>query len=241
MRTSGKLLHSDAGHDTLMVEHIKPFPCGIIMRPLFCAVLFSVATALPAIAQDNLSVDDLINLWGKQKTVFHEAQSNGLGKTRGLELVTVDDAAPATGASVTETPGVSDPNRPLTGPAETAQTVAFGKLAPELQVNLQINFAFDSATLSEQEQPKMQKVCTAMTRSDVRLFRIVGHTDTAGSDAYNERLSLLRAKEVVRYLVDECGITPQRLEAMGMGKRFLFNTSNPRADENRRVEFQALS
>lgn len=228
-----------------MVEHIKPFPCGIIMRPVFCAVLFSVLTALPAIAQENLSVDDLVNLWGKQKAVFHEAQSNGLGKTRGLELVTVDDAAPATGASVTEgsaaSPGVSDPSRPLTGPAETAQTVAFGKLAPELQVNLQINFAFDSATLSKQEQPKMQKVCTAMARSDVRLFRIVGHTDTAGSDKYNERLSLLRAKEVVRYLVDECGVDPQRLEALGMGKRFLFNTSNPRADENRRVEFQALS
>jgi outer membrane protein OmpA-like peptidoglycan-associated protein len=40
--------------------------------------------------------------------------------------------------------------------------------------------------------------------------------------------------------VDDCGVDPSRLEAIGAGEDFPFNAQNPRADENRRVEFQAL-
>ncbi len=228
----------------------------VSLSTLLCAM----SLALPAAAQNDLSVDDLVGLWNKQKQVFHEAGTNPLGKTRGLELVTIDDpataaAAPDAGASVsmapatagtatTETAAAStatDPNRPLTAAPETVQPVVFGQLAPELQVNLQINFGFDSAALAEDEKPKMQKICEAMKKSDVQVFRIVGHTDTAGSDEYNERLSVLRANEVVRFLTEECGIDAARLEALGMGERFPFNTENTRADENRRVEFQAIS
>ncbi|AUH66686.1 OmpA family protein (plasmid) [Paracoccus zhejiangensis] len=149
------------------------------------------------------------------------------------ETAATSETAAATSAT--------DPNRPLTAAPETVQPVVFGQLAPELQVNLQINFGFDSAALAEDEKPKMQKICEAMKQSDVQVFRIVGHTDTAGSDDYNERLSVLRANEVVRFLTEECGIDAARLEALGMGERFPFNAENTRADENRRVEFQAIS
>lgn len=228
----------------------------------FPAILCLMMSVTPAAAQEDLSVDDLLGLWNKQKDVFREAQTNGLGKTRGLELVTIDDQAadepqPEAGASVTAAPAAptapattstataatapSDPNRPLTVAAQSTDPVEFGRLAPELQVNLQINFGFDSAALADDEKPKMQKICQAMKQSDVQMFRIVGHTDTAGSDEYNQRLSILRANEVVRFLVDECGISAARLEALGMGERFPFNADNTRADENRRVEFQAIS
>ncbi|WP_292266234.1 hypothetical protein [Marivita sp.] len=53
-------------------------------------------------------------------------------------------------------------------------------------------------------------------------------------------MSLLRAKEVKRHLVTECGIPENRLEAIGMGESAPFNAADPRSDENRRVEFQAL-
>ena len=76
---------------------------------------------------------------------------------------------------------------------------------------------------------------------DIQLFRIVGHTDSSGSESYNDKLSKLRAEEVKRHMVDDCGIEPTRLEAIGVGERHPFDKSNPRADENRRVEFQALS
>jgi outer membrane protein OmpA-like peptidoglycan-associated protein len=41
--------------------------------------------------------------------------------------------------------------------------------------------------------------------------------------------------------VSDCGIAPERLQAGGVGKRYLSNPDDPRGEENRRVEFQALS
>ncbi len=119
--------------------------------------------------------------------------------------------------------------------------VMFGQLEPELQVNVRIEFDFDSAVISDTQKPKLAQLCEAMKPCDISLFRIAGHTDTSGTDAYNEKLSLLRAKEVKRYFVNECGMSPTRLEAIGLGERFPFNKDDPKAAENRRVEFQALS
>lgn len=218
----------------------------------FTLVFSALATALiwggAALAQD-LSVDEVLGVWQKQKQVFREAESSGLGQTRGLKLVTVDGpdaesaAAPEGVAVIANTQTEpADPNKPLVEAGKTALApLVFGQLDPELQVNLQIKFGFDSAALSEDQRPRLDKICQAMKLSNVQLFRIIGHTDTAGTDAYNERLSVLRAKEVARYLVEDCGVTATRLETLGMGERFPLNQNDPVSEENRRVEFQALS
>jgi OmpA-OmpF porin, OOP family len=119
--------------------------------------------------------------------------------------------------------------------------VVFGNFAPELQVNLNIEFAFDSATLQPDQAPILAQMCRVMKSSDIALFRIVGHTDASGTAEYNQTLSQLRAEEVQRYLVNDCGIKPTRLEALGLGEQFLSDTQDPKAAVNRRVEFQALS
>ncbi|WP_243253604.1 OmpA family protein [Pseudosulfitobacter sp. DSM 107133] len=214
-----------------------------IMRFFMPATLaFIGCLSLPASAQENLSVEELANLFQKQKAAFNEASNNGLGKSRGLKLVTVSDAAtpqPAADTTVVSTATgstPSDPNMPL-----EATPVVFGQLDPELQVNLRISFEFDSAALAESEKTKLEKICQVLQQSDIELMRIVGHTDTSGTAEYNERLSTLRAQEVARHLTDSCGIAAERLETIGMGERFPANTADTRADENRRVEFQALS
>jgi len=116
-----------------------------------------------------------------------------------------------------------------------------GILPEELQVNVRITFDYDSATIKPDQQPVLEQMCRVIKASDIMLFRIMGHTDSAGSDEYNENLSLLRAEEVKRRLVADCGIDQFRLEAMGLGERFLYDTQNPASGDNRRVEFQALS
>ncbi|WP_051521284.1 OmpA family protein [Rubellimicrobium mesophilum] len=110
-----------------------------------------------------------------------------------------------------------------------------------IRVDVHIGFAFDSAALADDQLPKLEQLCRVMKGSPINLFRIVGYTDAAGSEDYNEQLSFLRAQEVRRYLVSTCGLSPDRLEAVGLGERFLIDPSNPDAAENRRVEFQALS
>lgn len=149
-------------------------------------------------------------------------------KTRGLALVSNSSSQ------------VVVPTTTAEGKTEVAPVV-YSEIEKDDQVNVRITFDFDSAVLRADEKPKLATLCEAMKAVDVELFRIVGHTDASGSDSYNEKLSLLRAEEVKRYLVNDCGIAATRLEAVGMGKRFLYNTEDPRADENRRVEFQALS
>jgi outer membrane protein OmpA-like peptidoglycan-associated protein len=209
-------------------------------------VLSSLCSAGPAAAQADLSVAELVTLFERQKQVFSEAGSNGLGATRGLRLVTVEDvnaesATQSVSVRAETEPAPVDPNTPIQAAATDAAPLIFGQLDPELQVNLHITFGFDSAALSAEEKPKLDTMCQVLEQSDIQLIRIVGHTDTSGSDDYNERLSVLRAREVARHLTEDCGIDPARLETVGMGERFPFNANDPRADENRRVEFQALS
>lgn len=173
-----------------------------------------------------------------------------------LSFATAQDAATSTAAELQEkfkrqkTRGlalVSNSSSQVVVPTTTAEgktevaPVVYSEIEKDDQVNVRITFDFDSAVLRADEKPKLATLCEAMKAVDVELFRIVGHTDASGSDSYNEKLSLLRAEEVKRYLVNDCGIAATRLEAVGMGKRFLYNTEDPRADENRRVEFQALS
>lgn len=269
-------------------------PGGFEMRSPFATFLAVVALApAPLLAQD-LTDEELLQIFERQRDAFQAAEEGGLGPTRGLELITVDDlttepelassdpdptdpgqpevqadltqpelpddgaeagaAELATGGDVTVSgarpdlpgsPRADDVDATVIAAAEPASaqpaSVVFGRLAPELQVNVRVTFPFDSAVLTPDQRPKLDRLCGVMKGSGINLFRIVGHTDAAGSDAYNERLSLLRAEEVRRYFVNDCGLPPEQLEAVGLGERFLFDPDDPRAPDNRRVEFQAMS
>jgi OOP family OmpA-OmpF porin len=122
-------------------------------------------------------------------------------------------------------------------PADTT----FVALDPSAQVNFQIKFAFDSAALSPEEAGKLDTLCEVVKASDIPQFKIIGHTDAAGTDTYNQNLSLLRAEEVKRHLVDDCGVPDAKLVAEGVGEAFPLDPNDPRADVNRRVEFQVGS
>lgn len=189
---------------------------------LALAIALSVGVSDRAAAQSSesggMTAEEIMQAFEKQKT-------------RGLVLVPSESPAPVeptTEAATTVTTSVTT--------AETTYT----EVDKADQVNIKIKFDFDSATLRDDQKPQLATLCQVMKAVDVQLFQIVGHTDSSGSASYNENLSLLRAKEVKRHLVSECGIPETRLEAVGMGESVPFNAADPRSDENRRVEFQAL-
>jgi len=177
--------------------------------------LFAVGAHAPAQATDaaELSETELEQLFRTQRT-------------RGLVLAPTGDGASATEAE----PG-----------ATTEAAGDYVQFDREEQVNVRITFDFDSSALREDQKPRLATLCTVMRDIDIDRFRIVGHTDAVGSHAYNQRLSLMRAQEVKRHLVSECGIAEDRLEATGVGPDYLYDADDPRSPENRRVEFQALS
>lgn len=188
-----------------------------MIRSLFLAVTMSVALAggtFSAMAQDTgeMTQEEIAAAFAKQKT-------------RGLSLAPAADATTAT----------------TTGATTATQPVAYAELPKDEQVNIAVQFDFDSAALREDQKPRLVALCEVMKASDIPVFRIVGHTDSSGAAAYNEKLSLLRAEEVKRYLATDCGLAEDRLQAVGVGASFPFDKDDPRADVNRRVEFQALS
>lgn len=156
--------------------------------------------------------------------------------TPAIDLATPGAERPAGNAPVLElaAPAVVDAVVPEPTPAHWI-------LPEEQQVNLRVNFAFDSAAIAEAEKPKLRQLCSVMEETGVQLFRIIGHTDATGNAAYNQRLSVQRAEEVRRFFMDDCGIAGERLEAVGVGMQFPFDDEDPFAGENRRVEFQAIS
>jgi len=215
------------------------------MRTLNALALCAGLMAIPQTGTaQTYSTKELKSLFAAQRDAFNQIKTTGGLKTRGLTMVTVDDLSTDlkdTDTDLTER-GDGTTITATTDPADAKVTsVVFGQLEPELQVNVRIEFDFDSAVISASQKPKLAQLCEAMKPGDISLFRIAGHTDISGTDAYNEKLSLLRAEEVKRYFVNECGMDASRLEAIGLGERFLFNKDDPKAAENRRVEFQALS
>jgi outer membrane protein OmpA-like peptidoglycan-associated protein len=67
-------------------------------------------------------------------------------------------------------------------------------------------------------------------------FLIVGHTDAKGNREYNLKLSQQRADAIREALINPFGISPARIEAVGLGEEQLLNRSKPESAENRRVQ-----
>lgn len=155
-------------------------------------------------------------------------------KTRGLKIATPGATTPA--KQTTETTASTQ----TAVVAPTTEEVA-NAVPKEEQVHVNVVFDHDSAALRADQKPKLAGLCAALKAADVKKIRILGHTDSSGSAQYNERLSKLRAEEVKRHLAGDCGFPADRMEAQGLGERFPFDAADPRADVNRRVEFQALS
>jgi len=107
----------------------------------------------------------------------------------------------------------------------------------ELKVNVpsDVSFAVGSATLNPSLRPVLEQFAQGLDAT-VQV-RIVGHTDSTGTDAINEPLSLNRARTVRDYLADR-GVPANRLEIAGRGPRepVADNATVEGRAKNRRVE-----
>lgn len=81
------------------------------------------------------------------------------------------------------------------------------------EVSPMVNFAFNSAVLDAGAQDTLREQAHWIRQFPEVRFRVYGHTDLVGSDAYNRSLGLRRAQAVVSYLASQ-GISRSRLEAV---------------------------
>lgn len=76
-----------------------------------------------------------------------------------------------------------------------------------------VNFAFNSSVLDAGAQQALRQQADWIRQFPEVRFRVYGHTDLVGSNAYNKRLGLRRAQAVVAFLASQ-GISRSRLEAV---------------------------
>ncbi|MGY4535200.1 OOP family OmpA-OmpF porin [Pseudomonas sp. TE3786] len=98
-------------------------------------------------------------------------------------------------------------------------------------------FAFDSAELSESAKSALVEIGKRLSGASLVSVQVAGHTDSKGSDAYNQKLSERRAQSVSTFLTSQ-GIPASKLSVVGYGESQPVadnNTDGGRA-QNRRVE-----
>jgi len=105
-----------------------------------------------------------------------------------------------------------------------------------------IYFDFDKSTIKPVSYPVLDQVAQVMRDRPTVIVRVEGHTDSVGSDKYNQRLSERRAHAVVKYLIGK-GIESNRLQAAGFGEsRPIAPNETPEGRaKNRRTEFHIVT
>ncbi|WP_295524489.1 outer membrane protein OmpA [uncultured Pseudacidovorax sp.] len=139
-------------------------------------------------------------------------------------------AAPA--APVAAPPAAVTPPAPPAPPAVAASKVTFAADA---------FFDFDKSVLKPEGRAKLDDLVSKIKGINLEVIIAVGHTDSIGTDAYNQKLSVRRAEAVKAYLVSK-GIERNRVYTEGKGEKqpVADNRTKEGRAKNRRVEIEVV-
>lgn len=194
-----------------------------ILSVAIVAVALSVSAEVAIAGDNNVTTDQIIKALAPKPL------------TRGLSAGPRGDPAKVAAESAFVKKIRNRATRSLSsGEREEIATIAQDKP----NIDLEINFDYDSADISARSMPSVQALGKALTDPGLKgsTFVVAGYTDAAGGEAYNQDLSERRADSIKRYLVDKFGIASSDLVTVGYGKTRLKDPSQPLAEANRRVQ-----
>ncbi len=147
------------------------------------------------------------------------------------------------GAAVGGTAGALIGNQMDKQAAEIERTVPDAKVVREgegiiVEFSSNVLFGYDESVLSYDAKTNLDKLVKVLNAYPDTNIEVQGHTDSDGSDAYNKKLSLRRARAVSSYLANQ-GISRSRSSVNGFGETSpkYDNSSENGRSQNRRVEF----
>jgi OOP family OmpA-OmpF porin len=102
-------------------------------------------------------------------------------------------------------------------------------------------FDFNKSVVKPAGKAKLDDLVSKIKGINLEVIIAVGHTDSIGSDAYNQKLSVRRAEAVKAYLVSK-GIEKNRVYTEGKGEKqpVASNKTNEGRAKNRRVEIEVV-
>ena len=129
-------------------------------------------------------------------------------------------------------PAPKPPPPPAPPPKPTSEKVTFAA---------DTFFDFDRAVLKPEGKAKLDDLVGKIKGITLEVIIAVGHTDSVGSDAYNQKLSLRRAEAVKAYMVSK-GIEANRVYTEGKGEKqpVADNKTAAGRAKNRRVEIEVV-
>ena len=142
--------------------------------------------------------------------------------------------APAAAAEAAPAPKAAEPApAPAAAPAPA--------IATKVTYAADAFFDFDKAVLKPEGKAKLDDLVSKVKAISLEVIIAVGHTDSVGSDVYNQKLSVKRAEAVKAYLVSK-GIEKNRVYTEGKGEKqpVADNKTKEGQAKNRRVEIEVV-
>jgi OmpA-OmpF porin, OOP family len=114
-------------------------------------------------------------------------------------------------------------------------------VAEKVTLAADVLFDFDKAVLKNEGKAKLDDLANRAKAINLEVVIAIGHTDSIGSDAYNQKLSVRRAESVKSYLVSK-GVEPNRIYTEGKGEKqpVASNKTKDGRQKNRRVEIEVI-
>jgi OOP family OmpA-OmpF porin len=141
------------------------------------------------------------------------------------------DLVPKPAAAPAPAPAAPPPPPPAK-PKPVAEKITFAA---------DVLFDFDKSVIKPAGKAKLDELAAKVKDINLEVVIAIGHTDSIGSDAYNQKLSVRRAESVKAYLVSK-GIEPNRVYTEGKGKKqpVASNKTKEGRAKNRRVEIEVI-
>ena len=133
---------------------------------------------------------------------------------------------------------------PAPSPASASAPVPVVAAAPtseKVTFEADTFFDFDKFALKPAGKAKLEDLVSKLIGTDIEVVVATGHTDSVGSDAYNQKLSMRRANAVKAFLVSK-GIPADRIftEGKGESKPVASNKTSDGRAKNRRVDVEVV-
>ena len=156
------------------------------------------------------------------------------------DLVKKPASAPAPAAPAAA-PAPAAPAAAAPAPRPAAPAAAAAPVTEKITLAADVLFDFDKSIVKPEGKSKLDDLVARLKAVNLEVVIAIGHTDSVGGDAYNQKLSVRRAEAVKGYLVSK-GIPANRVYTEGKGEKqpVASNKTKDGRAKNRRVEIEVV-